>query len=187
MFERYNIQERQECQYISQEDFQPYDAHQAKMMLTKNTFFSEIMCLFGLHEYILNAKPVSKDKKQKHRQMDIDIINTKIGFNPCYQKPAVDSSDAHKYIRYSFKKTFKLNQMNVQPFNAPKILGDVFEALAAAIFLDDGIETLLEVMKPLLAPCVLYVAKFSKRIFKEPKELFIQMAAQLNMRPQFTN
>ena len=38
------------------------------------------------------------------------------------------------YINYSFKKNFKMNQMEYEPYKAPKILGDVFEAIIGAIF-----------------------------------------------------
>mmetsp|Transcript_6248 Transcript_6248/g.10617 ORF Transcript_6248/g.10617 Transcript_6248/m.10617 type:complete len:115 (-) Transcript_6248:810-1154(-) len=56
MFEKYNIEERLTKQYITSEDFQPFDAHQAKSMLTKNNFLAQLMCLFGLHEYILISR-----------------------------------------------------------------------------------------------------------------------------------
>ena len=65
-----------------------------------------------------------------------------------------------------------MNAIEVEPFKAPKILGDVFEAIIGAVFKDGGIEKLHDVLKPLLAPFVLYVAKFSKSIHKEPKEDF---------------
>ena len=47
MFEKYNVQERLKREFITQEDFQPFDAHQAKSMLTKNNFLAQLMCLFG--------------------------------------------------------------------------------------------------------------------------------------------
>lgn len=53
MFEKYNVEERLSREYIVAEEFQPFDAHQAKSMLTKNNFLAKLMCLFGLHEYIL--------------------------------------------------------------------------------------------------------------------------------------
>ena len=84
--------------------------------------------------------------------------------------------DTNMYIKYSFKKDFKMNSIEVEPFKAPKILGDVLESIIGAIFKDGGIEKLLDVLKPLLAPFVLYVAKFSKSIHKEPKEDFQQLA-----------
>ena len=48
MFEKYNIPERQQQQFITQEDFMPFDAHQAKSLLTKNDFLAKLVCLFGL-------------------------------------------------------------------------------------------------------------------------------------------
>lgn len=98
-----------------------------------------------------------------------------------------EESDIQKFVMYSFKKNFKMNQMNIELYKPPKILGDVFEAIVGAIFKDGGIERLLEVLKPFMAPCVLYVAKFSKKIHKEPKEDFIQLASQLKMKPKFNN
>lgn len=55
MFEKYNVNERLEKEYVTQEDFQPFDAHQAKSMLTKNNFLAQLMCLYGLQEYIFIA------------------------------------------------------------------------------------------------------------------------------------
>jgi len=67
-----------------------------------------------------------------------------------------------------------MNEFEIEPFKTPKIFGDVFEAIIGAIFIDTGgIEKVIEVLKSLMAPFVLYVAKFSKNIHKEPKEDFI--------------
>lgn len=123
-------------------------------MLTKNNFLAEMMCLFGLQEYILVTK-----SKAKH--------------------------DADMFIKYSFKKTLKMNSGEVEPYEAPKILGDVFEAIIGAIFKDGGIEEIIRVLKTLMAPFVLYVAKYSKYINKEPKEDFYQLASQLKIKPRF--
>jgi dsRNA-specific ribonuclease len=65
-----------------------------------------------------------------------------------------------------------MNSMEFEPYKAPKILGDVFEAIIGAIFKDGGIEEILLVLKKLMAPFVVYVAKYSKNIHKEPKEDF---------------
>ena len=56
MFEKYNIEERKNQKYITHEDFMPFDAHQAKSLLTKNDFLAKLICLFGLQEYILYEK-----------------------------------------------------------------------------------------------------------------------------------
>ena len=56
MFEKYNIEERRNQKYITQEDFMPFDAHQAKSLLTKNDFLAKLVCLFGLQEFILYEK-----------------------------------------------------------------------------------------------------------------------------------
>ena len=92
-------------------------------------------------------------------------------------------TNSEKFIKYSFKKNFSMNEHLIELYKPPKILGDVFEAIIGALFLDGGIETVVDVLKPLMAPFVLFVAKYSKNIFKEPKEDFLQVAIQLNMRP----
>jgi dsRNA-specific ribonuclease len=43
-----------------------------------------------------------------------------------------------KYILYSFQKNFGLNQRDIELFEPSKILGDVFEALVGAVFIDGG-------------------------------------------------
>ena len=84
--------------------------------------------------------------------------------------------DAAMFIKYSFKRDFRMNQFLIEPYKSPKILGDVFEAIIGAIFKDGGIESLLKVLKSLLAPFILFVAKYSKNIQKEPKEDFQQLS-----------
>ena len=85
--------------------------------------------------------------------------------------------DTQLFIKYSYRKDFRMNVLALEPFRAPKILGDVFEAIIGAVFKDGGIARCIEVLKSLLAPMVLYVAKFSKNIQKEPKEDFIQLSS----------
>ena len=34
----------------------PFDAHQAKSLLTKNDFLAKLVCLFGIQEFILYEK-----------------------------------------------------------------------------------------------------------------------------------
>lgn len=58
----------------------------------------------------------------------------------------------------------------MEPFETPKILGDIFESVIGAIFEDGGINQVVRVCKHLLSPLILFVAKFSKVLYKEPKE-----------------
>jgi dsRNA-specific ribonuclease len=81
-----------------------------------------------------------------------------------------------KYIKISFRKDFMMNGKDIEIFEPPKILGDVFEALMGAVFVDGGIAKVVEVYQHILAPFVLFVAKFSKKLNKEPKEDFIILA-----------
>ena len=85
---------------------------------------------------------------------------------------------------YSFHKNFKMNNRDIELFEPCKILGDVFEALVGAIFIDAGIEEVLRVFQHLLAPFVLFVAKFSKRLNKEPKEDFNILAGLHKIVPE---
>ncbi len=40
------------------------DAHNAKSMLTKNYFLAKLVCLFGLHKYILYHRPRQMSNKE---------------------------------------------------------------------------------------------------------------------------
>lgn len=88
---------------------------------------------------------------------------------------------------YSFVETnFDMNQREIEPFEPPKILGDVFEAVIGAIFEDGGLEQVIRVFKHILSPIVLFVAKFSKVLLKEAKECFIiKSMTDFMMRPKF--
>ena len=89
------------------------------------------------------------------------------------------------YLKFSFRPNFKLNQREVEPFECPKILGDIFESVLGAIFMDspNGLEDVIKVYKDLLSPFVLFVAKFSKVLYKEHKEEFIWSAIAKKIRP----
>ena len=88
------------------------------------------------------------------------------------------------FIRFSFKKDFKINNRDINLFEPSKILGDVFEAIIGAIFIDGLMEGVLKVFDHLLAPFVLYVAKFSKRLNKEPKEDFLILSRLQKLCPE---
>lgn len=47
------------------------------------------------------------------------------------------------YLKYSFRPNFKLNQREIEPFECPKLLGDTFESVLGAIFVDGGMESLI--------------------------------------------
>jgi endoribonuclease Dicer len=157
MFEKYNIEERKNQKYIMPEDFKPFDAHQAKSHLTKNDFLAKLVVLTGLHEYILFEKPV-QPTFQKSLEMEVDWKSKKD-----LQEKLMES-EIDKFILYSFKKNFSLNNRDVELVEPSKILGDVFEAIIGAVFIDAGgdMDTLLEVFKYFLCPFILYVAKYSK-------------------------
>jgi dsRNA-specific ribonuclease len=70
-------------------------------------------------------------------------------------------------------------------FEPPKILGDVFESLIGAIFIDGGIESVIEVYQHLLSPFILFTAKYSKKLYKEPKDDFNSLANFYKIRPDW--
>jgi len=76
----------------------------------------------------------------------------------------VKYSEIEKFVLYSFKPNFRMDGRDIELFEAPKILGDVFESIMGAIFIDGGIEKVIEVYQHLLAPFILYIAKYSKEI-----------------------
>ncbi len=58
-------------------------------------------------------------------------------------KDQLNEKDSDKFIEYSFKRNFLMNGRESEMFEPPKILGDVFESLMGAVFLDGGIEKVL--------------------------------------------
>jgi dsRNA-specific ribonuclease len=76
-----------------------------------------------------------------------------------------------------------MNGREVELFEPPKILGDVFESLMGAIFLDGGILKVLEVYQHLLSPFILFTAKHSKRLYKEPKDDFTHLSNHFKIKP----
>ena len=161
------------------EDFKPFDAHQAKSLLTKNDFLAKLVVLFGIHEHILFDKPhiLSFSKAADEGN------ETEWKLNKERQQKAMER-EVDKYIFYSFTKNFQINNRDVELFEPTKILGDVFEAIIAAVYLDGGgMEPVLQVYQHLLARFILVVAKFSKQLKKEPKEDFLILAQQNKILP----
>ena len=146
MFEKYNIEERQTQTYITNEDFKPFDAHQAKSLLTKNDFLAKLVSLFGIHEFILYEK-----RKPSFDNTDSQkLANSRAETSTDWQKKKSQQQlnkeyDLDRYILYSFKKNFKMNNREIEIFEPCKIMGDVFEALIGAIFIDAGIKEVLRV------------------------------------------
>lgn len=58
----------------------------------------------------------------------------------------LNEREIDKYLIYSFKKDFVINGIEKnQIFEPSKILGDLFEAIIGAIFIDGGIKEVLRV------------------------------------------
>ena len=65
-------------------------------------------------------------------------------------------------------------------YEAPKALGDMFEAIIGAVYKDCDFDMSIveQVFKPILAPLILYVAKLNREIGPiDAKERFMMMAA----------
>ena len=96
--------------------------------------------------------------------------------------------DLDRYVCYSFNKNFRMNNREIEIFEPCKILGDVFEALIGAIFIDSaGMKEVLRVFQHLLSPFLLHVAKFSKKLSKEPKEEFQILSNLHKIAPDMVN
>ena len=55
-----------------------------------------------------------------------------------------------------------------------------------AIFEDGGINEVVRVYKHLLSPLVIFIAKFGKDCYKEPKEQFVfQSMSEFRLKPKF--
>ena len=158
LFERYKSKDP--STYQLDEDFVCGDAHQAKALLVKNEVLAKLCVLLGFHRYVFYADA---------------------GEGNATKREVTD------YLKYSFTPNFKLNQREIEPFECPKILGDIFESVVGAIFIDSprGLEDVVGVFRHLISPFILYVAKFSKILYKEHKEEFIWASIAKKIRPQF--
>lgn len=76
-------------------------------------------------------KDSEKEKFYKNKRMANEMLNER---------------EIDKYLIYSFKKDFLINGIEKnQIFEPSKILGDLFEAIMGAIFIDGGIKEVLRV------------------------------------------
>ena len=117
LFERYLEPSNQ---YRYAEDFNCADAHQAKIQLVKNDFIAKLTVMMGLHKYAIFYN--SSDNE-------------------------LSSKDVDDYLKFSYQQNFDLNYSEIEPFEAPKILGDIFEAVMGAIFEDGGMDAIYSVYK----------------------------------------
>ena len=92
--------------------FNEFNAHHAKSYLSKNLVLARLLCIFGLHQFILINKPYS------------DITK--------FMEPVLSEHD--KWVQ-----SFETNIPIKCDYEPPKILGDVFEALLAAVYLDSDL------------------------------------------------
>lgn len=80
-----------------------------------------------------------------------------------------------------------MNQRKIEPFETPKVLGDLFESVMGAIYEDGGLDEVHRVYKHLLAPIILYNCQFSKMTaqYGEPKEQFHWKSHEFKIKPKF--
>ena len=143
LFERY-LEPNVTDEYKFSEDFLCADAHQAKKQLVSNDMIAKLCVLLTFHKYI-----IYHDSKEQTNTM----------------------RTVEEFLTFNFTSTdFAMDESELEPFEAPKILGDVFEAVMGAIFVDGGLNAVMEVYKHLVSPLLLFIAKFSKDVCKEPKE-----------------
>ena len=92
------------------------------------------------------------------------------------------------YLKYSFTdKNFPMNARKVEPFETPKILGDIFESVIGAVYEDSGLDAVHSVFKHLVSPLILYTSKFSKLTseYGEPKEQFQWKCHEFKIKPKY--
>ena len=108
---------------------------------------SKITCILGFQQYCLY-----RDRKEEN-------LFTK--------------KDVREFLLYSFRdKNFPMNQRRIEPFESPKILGDIFESVMGAIYEDSGLDEVHRVYRHIMSPLILFNTQFSKlsALYGEPKE-----------------
>lgn len=105
-----------------------------------------------------------------------------------HQDNMYSRKDVSDYLEHSFKnKSFLMNQRKFEPFESPKILGDIFESIIGAVYEDGGLDEVNRIFKHLLSPLILYNSKFSKlsAIYGEPKEQFQWRCHEYKIKPKY--
>lgn len=59
-----------------------------------------------------------------------------------------------KYIQH-FNYCFPVTEREIEYFEPPKLLGDIFESIIGAIFVDGGYDKVIEVLQHLFAPLLI--------------------------------
>ena len=88
-----------------------------------------------------------------------------------------------KYVTH-FNRRFKLNGRDIEIYDSPKILSDIFESLIAAVFIDGGFEKTSEMLEGLIGPILIYVSKFCKALKKVPNDDFHQACLNSKIKPE---
>lgn len=80
-----------------------------------------------------------------------------------------------------------MNQRKFEPFETPKILGDIFESLIGAVYEDSGLDEVHRVFRHLLSPLILFGTQFSKMaaLYGEPKEQMQWRCNELKIKPKY--
>lgn len=147
--------------YRHSPDYQPKDAHQAKLKLAKNELLAKMSCVLGLHQYVFFYDNVESMYSKK---------------------------DVRDYLNYSFTyKNFPMNQRRIEPFETPKILGDIFESLIGAVYEDSGLDEVHRVFRHILSPMILFGTQFSKlaALYGEPKEQMQWKCNEYKIKPKY--
>ena len=98
--------------------------------------------------------------------------------------------DVRDFLRYSFRhKDFPMNQRQIEPFESPKLLGDIFESVIGAVYEDSGLDEVHRVFRHLLSPLILFNTQFSKlsALYGEPKEQFNWKCNECKIKPKYVN
>lgn len=101
------------------------------MKLAKNELLSKLACILGLQKFCLY-----------HDRKEENILSKK---------------DVREFLSYSFRcKNFPMNQRRLEPFESPKLLGDIFESVMGAVYEDSGLDEVHRVYRHIMSPLILY-------------------------------
>ena len=64
------------------------------------------------------------------------------------------------FLDYSFSRDVSLVRHSIEYFPPDKIFSDIFESIIGAVAVDGGLSSAITTLKPILAPLVLFVAKY---------------------------
>lgn len=131
--------------------------------LVNNTIFASLAVRHGFHKYFRHLSPGLNEVVERFIRLQEESGHTIL--DELYLVVETECEEVRDYYKKMF--VFKITCLQVEDVEVPKALGDVFESVAGAIFLDSGM-SLDCVWKVYYHMMQAEIEQFSNRVPKSP-------------------